>query len=310
MSPASAPNAIMVGSLGSDAAFKRSSFTNFGPRIDVFAPGSNVLSAWGNPATITGNNAGAGFVDTKYGGNNWMYPISGTSMASPLIASVAAMVASARRTDRFSNDDLRAYMNNNSLFGDMTFDAGTTNQGTFADDSCRKDSPNKYLMTKNSRKENGVMQNKVGDRRSGAVFPRPKKLHAANGFPSGLLSTSSQLTIQKEWKAWDNLTQQYKDPATAGLYNYLSDLYIPTNEAGPTGYPVMICLHGNGGNGSTINDPIYATLGDHIRVGPYGSGNSWNIVDETSIAPDIEYLRNLIKLLKTCLLYTSDAADE
>ena len=61
----------------------------------------------------------------------------------------------------------------------------------------------------------------------------------------------------------------------------------------------MICLHGNGGNGSTINDPIYATLGDHIRVGPYGSGNSWNIVDESSIAPDIEYLRNLIKLLKT-----------
>ena len=61
----------------------------------------------------------------------------------------------------------------------------------------------------------------------------------------------------------------------------------------------MICLHGNGGNGNTINDPIYSTLGDHIRVGPNGSGNSWNIVDETSIAPDIEYLRNLIKLLKT-----------
>ena len=300
MSPASAPNAIMVGSLGSDAQFKRSSFTNFGPRIDVFAPGSNILSTWGNPAAITGSRAGQGIVDTKYsGGTDWMYPISGTSMASPLVASVAAMVASARRTDRFSNDDLRAYMNNNSLFGDMTFDAGTTNQGTFADNSCRKDSPNKYLITKNPRKENGNMQNKVGDRRSGAVFPRSKKLHAANGFPSGLLSTSSQLTIQKEWKAWDNLTQQYKDPATAGLYNYLSDLYIPTNEAGPTGYPVMICLHGNGGNGSTINDPIYATLGDHIRVGPYGSGNSWNIVDESSIAPDIEYLKNLIKLLKT-----------
>jgi len=298
MSPASAPNAIMVGSLGADAAFKRSSFTNFGPRIDVFAPGSNVLSAWGNPATITGALAGVGFTDTKYGGNNWMYPINGTSMASPLIASVAAMVASARRTDRFSNDDLRAYMNNNSVFGDMTFDVGG---GTFADNSCRKDSPNKYLVTTNPRKQNGNLQNKVGDRRSGAVFPRPKKLHAANGFPSGLLSTSSQLTIQKEWKLYNPSVGPtgFKDPATAGLYNYLSDLYIPTNEAGPTGYPVMICLHGNGGNGSTINDPIYATLGDHIRVGPYGSGSSWNIVDETSIAPDIEYLRNLIKLLKT-----------
>ena len=300
MSPASAPNAIMVGSLGSDAQFKRSSFTNFGPRIDVFAPGSNIISTWGSPAAITGPRAGQGIVDTKYsGGTDWMYPISGTSMASPLVASVAAMVANARRTDRFSNDDLRAYINNNSVFGDMTFDAGTTNQGTFADNSCGKDSPNKYLMSKNPRKENGNMENKVGDRRSGAVFPRPKKLHAANGFPSGLLSTASQLTITKEWKAWNNFTESYKNVATAGSFTYTSDLYIPTNEAGPTGYPVMICLHGNGGNGNTINDPIYSTLGDHIRVGPNGSGNSWNIVDETSIAPDIEYLKNLIKLLKT-----------
>jgi len=296
MSPGSAPNAIMVGSLGSDAQFKRSSFTNFGPRIDVFAPGSNILSTWGNPAAITGARAGQGIVDNKYpGGNNWMYPISGTSMASPLIASVAAMVASARRTDRFSNDDLRAYLNNNSIFGDMTFDVGG---GQFDDNSCRKDSPNKYLVTTNPRKQNGNLQNKVGDRRSGAVFPRPKKLHATNGFPSGLLSASSQLTITKDWKAFDPQVG-FKDPATQGSFQYTSELYIPTNESGPTGYPVMICLHGNGGSGTTINDPIYATLGDHIRVGPNGQSSSWNIVDENSIAPDIEYLRNLIKLLKT-----------
>ena len=296
MSPGSAPNAIMVGSLGSDAQFKRSSFTNFGPRIDVFAPGSNILSTWGNPAAITGARAGQGIVDNKYpGGNNWMYPISGTSMASPLIASVAAMVASARRTDRFSNDDLRAYLNNNSIFGDMTFDVGG---GQFDDNSCRKDSPNKYLVTTNPRKQNGNLQNKVGDRRSGAVFPRPKKLHAANGFPSGILSTASQLAITKEWKAIIPIPP-WKDPATQGLFQYTSELYIPTNESGPTGYPVMICLHGNGGSGTTINDPIYATLGDHIRVGPNGQSSSWNIVDENSIAPDIEYLRNLIKLLKT-----------
>ena len=296
MSPGAAPNAIMVGSLGSDAAFKRSSFTNFGPRIDVFAPGSNILSAWGDPSVITGSLAGAGLVDSKYpGGGNWMYPISGTSMASPLIASVAAMVASARRTDRFSNDDLRAYLNNNSIFGDMTFDVSG---GQFDDNSCRKDSPNKYLVTTNPRKSNGNLQSKVGDRRSGAVFPRPKKLHAANGFPSGILSTASQLAITKEWKALMP-TPPWKDPATQGLFQYTSELYIPTNEAGPTGYPVMICLHGNGGSGTTINDPIYSTLGDHIRVGPNGFFNSWNIVDENSNAPDIEYLRNLIKLLKT-----------
>ena len=106
----------------------------------------------GETLLLLQDGAGAGLVDTKYGGGNWMYPISGTSMASPLIASVAAMVASARRTDRFSNDDLRAYLNNNSIFGDMTFDVSG---GQFDDNSCRKDSPNKYLVTTNPRKSNG-----------------------------------------------------------------------------------------------------------------------------------------------------------
>ena len=290
-SPASSTNAIMVGALDNDHQFKRATYTNFGPRVDVFAPGTKTLSTWNDPAVITGNLAGQGVVDNRHpGGADWVYPISGTSMASPQVAGIAACLAGARRTDRFSNDDVRAYLNNTSVFGDMTFD---TNGGSFSDTSCRKDSPNKYLILSPPRPVSGLMYTNMGDRQSGAVFPRTRKLYSTGGFPSGLLSQASQLQITKEWK---NLAG---DPATSGTFTYDSNLYIPTNEAGPTGYPVMICLHGNGGNGGTINDAIYATLGDHIRVGPNGSGNSWNIVNETSVGPDIEYLRNLIKLLKT-----------
>ena len=69
-SPARAANAVTVGSTTSSDA--RSSFSNFGTCLDLFAPGSGILSAWytSNTATAT---------------------LSGTSMASPHVAGVAAL---------------------------------------------------------------------------------------------------------------------------------------------------------------------------------------------------------------------------
>ncbi len=67
-SPASAPAAITVASSTSSDA--RSSFSNWGSCVDIFAPGSSIRSTWLN------------------GGAN---TISGTSMASPHVAGVAAL---------------------------------------------------------------------------------------------------------------------------------------------------------------------------------------------------------------------------
>lgn len=69
-SPARAVNAVTVGSTTSTDA--RSSFSNFGTCLDIFAPGSSILSAW-----FTSNTATA--------------TLSGTSMASPHVAGVAAL---------------------------------------------------------------------------------------------------------------------------------------------------------------------------------------------------------------------------
>ena len=45
----------------------------FGPAVDVYAPGDDILSSYGN----------TGFDDTKYSvPGNYFYPIPGTSMAS------------------------------------------------------------------------------------------------------------------------------------------------------------------------------------------------------------------------------------
>ena len=69
-SPARVAAAITVGSSTSTDA--RSSFSNFGTCVDLFAPGSSITSAWSTSNTATRT-------------------ISGTSMASPHVAGVAAL---------------------------------------------------------------------------------------------------------------------------------------------------------------------------------------------------------------------------
>ncbi|MBM0207400.1 S8 family peptidase [Micromonospora sp. NPDC051227] len=73
-SPARTTEAITVGSTTNTDA--RSSFSNVGTCLDIFAPGSSITSAWYNSNTATNT-------------------ISGTSMATPHVVGAAALVASA-----------------------------------------------------------------------------------------------------------------------------------------------------------------------------------------------------------------------
>lgn len=68
VSPASAPSAVTVGAIDSNWAI--ASYSNYGTVLDIFGPGSAVLSAW-------------------YTSNSATNTISGTSMATPHIAGLA-----------------------------------------------------------------------------------------------------------------------------------------------------------------------------------------------------------------------------
>jgi len=72
-SPARVLEGITVGA--SDNTDRRSSFSNVGACLDIFAPGSNITSAW-------------------VGSNTATRAISGTSMAAPHVAGVAALYLS------------------------------------------------------------------------------------------------------------------------------------------------------------------------------------------------------------------------
>ncbi len=96
-SPARVSAAITVGSTTSTDA--RSSFSNYGSCLDIFAPGSSITSAWYTSNTATST-------------------ISGTSMASPHVAGVAALYLQGNPTA--SNATVRNAIVNSATTGRLT----------------------------------------------------------------------------------------------------------------------------------------------------------------------------------------------
>ena len=132
-SPCNARSCINVGAISNHSDFRKADFSNFGPVVDVWAPGEMIQGAWPDPNNIyaaSGLN-GVGYLDNKYGGTNWRYTISGTSMASPQVCGIAALLATGK--ERFTNSDVMCFLQHKSYENEMSFDL---NGGMFDDDTC------------------------------------------------------------------------------------------------------------------------------------------------------------------------------
>jgi subtilisin family serine protease len=104
-----APNWITVGASGAEKSKLVASFSNYGKEeVDVFAPGVNIYSS------IPGGNTYANF--------------SGTSMASPVVAGLAAMIL--QYYPKFTPEQVKMIIEQSAV----PFTASVTNPGTEGDD--------------------------------------------------------------------------------------------------------------------------------------------------------------------------------
>ena len=156
---------VCVGSAGTSINEYKSSFSNCGPRVDLYAPGSLIMSSVNSSYPQGGITAddprNASYRKTK---------LSGTSMASPQVCGLLACLAETWPT--MKQADALTYVTDVATTGQLS-DGG----GGYTDYTALQGSPNNYLYFYKQRPIDGEVYPKVnqGNRpESGLAWPRPK----------------------------------------------------------------------------------------------------------------------------------------
>jgi len=165
-SPSAAPGCISVGSIGTKTQEYKSDFSNFGERVDIWAPGTNIISA------VYDTNAASEFnitlADDPRNSTYKLGSISGTSMSGPQVAGIIACLA--EQEPRLSQTDALNY-----LIEVSKTQVGDTGGITTTNFESLGDSNNRFSFYRKERPETGVLSPKINyKRRSSSVrYPRP-----------------------------------------------------------------------------------------------------------------------------------------
>lgn len=150
------PN-ICVGSIDVTISDYKATYSDCGPGVDIFAPGTNIISTY--PSGVS-DSRGSGFLGK----------LSGTSMASPQVCGVLACAL--EQNPHWRQEQAKAY-----IIGISKQNQITDTSGGPSDLRDLQGAPDKYLFYKKERPDSGqtVPKNAPGPRpTSGAVYPRPK----------------------------------------------------------------------------------------------------------------------------------------
>ena len=162
--PGSAPGVICVGAIGSLSDESKANFSSTGPRVDIFAPGQNILSS-----VLQQTSQDTGFTDAR----NPSYrnaKNSGTSMSSPQVAGVLACLL--ETYPRMTAEQALNFVVSRCKTGRITDTAGG-----ITDQTALKGAENRYLFYQPERSSTGAIypNEKYGLRTSqGQVFPRSR----------------------------------------------------------------------------------------------------------------------------------------
>jgi len=133
-------DAFMVGNVDSatnsnDDLEQRASSSNHGPGVDIYAPGTRIMSACSNTNEIGGQDYN---IDSNYKQAN----ISGTSMASPQVCGVGALALQVN--PHMTPAQLKTFLHNQSQSGKLREDVNYSNW-TIADSDYSSSSSARYL---------------------------------------------------------------------------------------------------------------------------------------------------------------------
>jgi subtilisin family serine protease len=155
---------VCVGAASALVNESKATFSNCGPRIDIYAPGVNIISPLhtsGGSATLVNDSRNSSYKLGKY---------QGTSMASPQVCGILACAL--EQYPNMNQADIHEYLNQHSTKNQMT-----TTSGGYTDTTDLQGSENQYVFYEKERFETGVSGPKstYGPRRSsqnGVKYPR------------------------------------------------------------------------------------------------------------------------------------------
>ena len=172
--PGSADNVICVGSIGSKINEYKSNFSNWGERVDIWAPGSDIISAvYDSSSPPTSYNP---IIADSRNSSYHLASISGTSMSGPQVAGVIACLA--EQEPFLTQAEALQHLKENALA-----EVGTTgtinhsNNGSSSGYEAFGDSHNRYLFMPKKRPETGTLspaflhKNRNSDS-AGVKYPR------------------------------------------------------------------------------------------------------------------------------------------
>jgi hypothetical protein len=155
-------NAICVGSISLLTNESKATYSNCGPRVDIYSPGNEIISSL--------HTAGSGTTRVNDFRNS-IYKVGklqGTSMASPQVCGVLACLL--EQYPNFNQNNAVDYLNNTVKENQITDTAGG-----YTDNTSLQGSNNNYLYYKKERIDSGTISPKVNRNiraNSGQVYPR------------------------------------------------------------------------------------------------------------------------------------------
>lgn len=181
-SPSAANNVICVGSIGQEHVEKKAPYSNWGSRIDIWAPGSNIISCVYNSSAAS--EFGVTLVDDPRSSSFKLASISGTSMSCPQVTGVVACLMEQEQDLRQA--DVREYLSTRgSKLNNINLqepnadwvDAGSKKSTQSPYTSLSYEDNNKFLFYNKERQLTGSVMPKNNHKRrpsSGMAYPRQK----------------------------------------------------------------------------------------------------------------------------------------